>query len=361
MQKTTIRLYFPHQLGEIGLQQRATLVVNTPSLCSVPTGVKVSGLDALGEELILCSKLKKDHDCVTKTLHEELFPGGAKVDVTFYCKGSNSGGCKTKKPALVSLSITLIYEEGLIKVNSTPFSVKGNRRQKIKRLCNSSRRENLLMTTVIDNPSFLSENTLVPSSVPTVLPALMKTEPPMMIKTENYGPGPQAAIFPPIKQEHSSTFSSKQYQFLNLSDRLYSTQKRPKPEDTLPPPHRQPYYLDSGGSIHKDMENSQAQYYPPPSTNPFIYPKGHYTPNDYSIPPDEEGDNYEDYSDLEDQQQPLVKVEPYPFNGPGIDKQYMFEGVNSMEYYYPRIDPRDEERYGYTKRRCLEGNVFKNL
>jgi len=259
-------------------------------------------------------------------------------------------------------------KRGFFKVISSPFTVKGNRRQKIKRLCNSSRRENLSVTTVIDNPSFLSENTLVPSSVPKVLPALMKTEPPMMIKTEKHGPGPQAAIFP-IKQEPGTT-SSKHHQFLNQSDnyRLYSTQnKRPKTEDILSPPHRQSYYLDSGGSIHRDIENIQAQYYPPPSTNAFNYPKGPYTPNDYSIPPDEEGDNYEDYSDLEDHQdhqdhqQPLVKVEPYPFNGLGIDKQYMFEGVNSMEYYYPRIDPRDEGRYGYTKRRCLEGNVFKNL
>jgi len=58
MQKTTIRIYFPHQLEEIGLQQRATLVVNTPSLSTIPTGVKVSGLDLHGEELLLCAKLK---------------------------------------------------------------------------------------------------------------------------------------------------------------------------------------------------------------------------------------------------------------------------------------------------------------
>jgi hypothetical protein len=360
MQKTTIRIYFPHQLGEIGLQQRATLVVNTPSLSTIPTGVKVSGLDLHGEELILCAKLKKDHDCVTKTLHEELFPGGAKVDVTFYCKGSNSGGCKTKKPARVCLSITLIYEEGLIKVISSPFTVKGNRRQKIKRLCNSSRRENLAVTTVIDNPPFLMENnSLVPArTVPTVLPSLVKTEPRMVIKTERNGSLPP--VSPPIKQEPCTNLSSSQNPpFIDKYRLIYSIQtKRPKTEDTLPPPHGQPYYLDSRGSIH--MENIQAQYYPPPSTNAIIYQKGPYTPNDYSIPPDEEGDNgYNENTDLE-YHYPLVKMEP--FNRPGIDKHYnMFEGVNSMEYYYSQIDPREEGRYGYNKRRCLEGNVFKNL
>jgi len=79
-----IRLYFPHQQGELGLQQRATLVVKTPAFTTIPSAVRVEGLDMHGEVLQLCPKQKKDHECVTKTLHEELFPGGAKVDVTFY-------------------------------------------------------------------------------------------------------------------------------------------------------------------------------------------------------------------------------------------------------------------------------------
>jgi len=158
MEKTTMTVFFPHEQNEIGLQQRATIIVNTPN-SHTPVAVRVLGLDVYGEELRLCPKQKKDHDCVTRTLHEELFAGGAKVDVTFYCKGLNSGGCKTKKPARVCLAVSLVYHEGVMKLTSLPFTVKGNRRQKTKRSsCSGSLREMLSVTTVIEAPTMVVED-----------------------------------------------------------------------------------------------------------------------------------------------------------------------------------------------------------
>lgn len=361
-------------MNEIGLQQRATLVVNTPS-CSIPTGVKVTGLDIHGEELQLCPKLKKDHDCVTKTLHEELFAGGAKVDVTFYCKGSNSGGCKTKKPARVCLSITLIYEEGIFKFSSSPFTVKGNRRQKIKRLCNSTRRENLSVTTVIESPSFTEvpliklPTPLQPSPPPATslnhspnLADIVKMEQPKIKLEKNCNP----AIVHHIKQEPASTTSDP---FIQMSEKYkhFSPQNRglqisfntPKTEDFRPIRQSLPtYYYDSGGPL----DNSHAPYFPNHNStaNSFhFYQKGHYSPEDYSIPPDEEGD-HDYYSEQEEFHLPFVKVESYPFNVPVIDKPYSGESyVNSMDYYQP-MEPRDEVRYGYrfVKRRCLGKGMY---
>jgi len=360
------------------------LVVNTPTSSSIPTGVKVTGLDIHGEELQLCPKLKKDHDCVTKTLHEELFAGGAKVDVTFYCKGSNSGGCKTKKPARVCLCITLIYEEGIIKVISSPFTVKGNRRQKIKRVCNSTRRENLSVTTVIDNPSLITEMPMLlnkPPPTPAQIPPLssqpspspslnhspklaeiIKMEQQPKIKLEKNCP--PSTVIHQIKQEPSSMTSNSD-PFIQISDkyRYSAPQKRvhqqisfntPKTEDSIQSlrsiRHSLPYYFDSGGPLN--MENSQP-YIPNhmSEANAFLHQKGPYSPDDYSIPPDEEGDDY--YSDEEDHL-PLVKVEPYPFNtSVNMDKPYALQYVNSIEYY------RDE-RYGYrfVKRHCLGKGMY---
>jgi len=378
MQKTTIRLYFPHQLGEIGLQQRATLVVNTPS-CSIPSGVKVTGLDLHGEELQLCPKLKKDHDCVTKTLHEELFVGGAKVDVTFYCKGSNSGGCKTKKPARVCLCITLIYEIGIIKIISAPFTVKGNRRQKIKRMCNSTRRENLSVITVIDNPSLITEVPLVPTIPPPPLPSMINSKLTDLVRVEqpknnndkileHHNHCPQVISY--IKQESSTTSSDQFLQTSSFSSAAAQKKRThhlfsftPKTEDSIQfrpiTNSLLPYYNDSGGSI--DMDNSHAQYFHnSTSNNAFLYQKGPFTP---VIPPDEEGDN-DYYSDPEDYPPfPLVKVEPYTsFNTPGMDKP-SFDSFLNVEYYQS-FEPREEVHYGYRvikRQRCLDGNVLKNL
>jgi hypothetical protein len=73
---------------------------------------------------------KKDHICVIKTLNTELFMGGGKADVTFYCKGSNGGGCKTKRPSKVKLQAMLRYEDGVkLSYGSMLFLVRGNRRQ----------------------------------------------------------------------------------------------------------------------------------------------------------------------------------------------------------------------------------------
>jgi len=108
------------------------------------------------------------------------------------------------------------------------------------------------------------------------------------------------------------------------------------------------------------MEISQLQYHANHSTftNAYLYQKGPYTPDDYSIPPDEESDN-DYYSDTE-YNLPIVKVEPYPFT-PGTDKSYRFESFVNSEYYQS-IDPRADVWYSSgVKRRCLEGNVFKNL
>lgn len=90
----------------------------------------IRAVDESGEELQLCSKQKKDHVCVIKTLNTELFMGGGKADVTFYCKGSNGGGCKTKRPSKVKLQAMLRYEDGFkLSYGSAQFLVRGNRRQ----------------------------------------------------------------------------------------------------------------------------------------------------------------------------------------------------------------------------------------
>jgi hypothetical protein len=90
----------------------------------------IRAVDESGEELQLCSKQKKDHVCVIKTLNTELFMGGGKADVTFYCKGSNGGGCKTKRPSKVKLQVMLRYEDGVkSSYGSMQFLVRGNRRQ----------------------------------------------------------------------------------------------------------------------------------------------------------------------------------------------------------------------------------------
>jgi hypothetical protein len=89
----------------------------------------IRAVDESGEELQLCSKQKKDHVCVIKTLNTELFMGGGKSDVTFYCKGSNGGGCKTKRPSKVKLQALLRYEDGSkLSYLSPQFLVRGNRR-----------------------------------------------------------------------------------------------------------------------------------------------------------------------------------------------------------------------------------------
>jgi len=136
--------------------------VKTPAFTTIPSAVRVEGLDMHGAVLQLCPKLKKDHECVTKTLHEELFPGGAKVDVTFYCKGLSSGGCKTKKPARVCIGVMLTFAEIMTQINTSPFTVKGNRRTKIKRMPDTLR-EALSVTTFIHNP-LITPKPLAPSS-----------------------------------------------------------------------------------------------------------------------------------------------------------------------------------------------------
>jgi len=96
----------------------------------IPLAMVIRAVDESGEELQLCSKQKKDHVCVIKTLNTELFIGGGKADVTFYCKGSNGGGCKTKRPSKVKLQALLRYEDGVkLSYGSTQFLVRGNRRQ----------------------------------------------------------------------------------------------------------------------------------------------------------------------------------------------------------------------------------------
>jgi len=95
----------------------------------IPVSLNVRVVDLYGTEVALCPKKKKDHDCVIKTLNEEFFVGGAKTDITFYCKGANTGGCKTKKPSQYRLYITLFYNSGSpLQYLSSVFLVRGNRR-----------------------------------------------------------------------------------------------------------------------------------------------------------------------------------------------------------------------------------------
>jgi len=131
----TVTIIFPHKQAEIGLQQRATIVVKTlgSHQKEIPVAISVRVVDMYGAEVLLCAKQKKDHDYVLKTLNEEFFLGGAKADVTFYCKGANSGGCKTKKPSKLRLCISLVYDDGSCPQFSSPlFLVKGNRRTHTK-------------------------------------------------------------------------------------------------------------------------------------------------------------------------------------------------------------------------------------
>jgi len=121
-------MIFPHKQSEIGLQQRATIFVKTVA-SEIPVSLNVRVVDLYGTEVALCPKKKKDHDCVIKTLNEEFFVGGAKTDITFYCKGANTGGCKTKKPSQYRLYITLFYNSGShLQFLSSVFLVRGNRR-----------------------------------------------------------------------------------------------------------------------------------------------------------------------------------------------------------------------------------------
>eukprot|EP01124_Arcella_intermedia_P013435 TRINITY_DN19848_c0_g1_i1.p1 TRINITY_DN19848_c0_g1~~TRINITY_DN19848_c0_g1_i1.p1 ORF type:complete len:327 (+),score=26.89 TRINITY_DN19848_c0_g1_i1:92-982(+) len=128
---TSVTVVFPHRQGEIGLQQRASIVVQT-NIPGVPQSITIQAVDTFGELVKLCPKQKKDHEFVLKTLNEELFQGGAKGDVTFYCKGANSGGCKTKKPSRIRLLVTLHYEGCCVDTYSSYFMVKGNRRTQTK-------------------------------------------------------------------------------------------------------------------------------------------------------------------------------------------------------------------------------------
>jgi len=129
---SNVTIFFPHNQGEIGLQQRASVVVQTGH-CEIPVAITIRAVDVCGEEVRLCPKIKKDHEYVIKTLNEELFQGGAKTDVTFYCKGENTGGCKTKKPSKLRLCALLVYENGSFeKFISPTFLVKGNRRTQSK-------------------------------------------------------------------------------------------------------------------------------------------------------------------------------------------------------------------------------------
>jgi hypothetical protein len=135
MDTGTVTIIFPHKQAEIGLQQRATIVVKTLGTHQkeIPVAISVRVVDMYGAEVLLCAKQKKDHDYVLKTLNEEFFLGGAKADVTFYCKGANSGGCKTKKPSKLRLCISLVYDDGSCPQFSSPlFLVKGNRRTHTK-------------------------------------------------------------------------------------------------------------------------------------------------------------------------------------------------------------------------------------
>jgi len=76
--ETAVTIIFPHIQGEIGLQQRTSLVVKT-NYTLVPVALQIRAVDVYGEELQLCSKQKKDHSCVIKTLNTELFVGGGKA------------------------------------------------------------------------------------------------------------------------------------------------------------------------------------------------------------------------------------------------------------------------------------------
>jgi len=124
-----VTMIFPHKQSEIGLQQRATIFVKTTEYNEIPLSLQVRVVDLYGADVALCPKKKKDHDCVIKTLNEEFYVGGAKTDVTFYCKGANTGGCKTKKPSQYRLYITLYYHNGTsLQFLSSVILVRGNRR-----------------------------------------------------------------------------------------------------------------------------------------------------------------------------------------------------------------------------------------
>jgi len=320
-----IRLYFPHQQGEIGLQQRATLIVSTP-MVTIPTGVKVSGLDLHGEVLQLCPKQKKDHDCVTKTLHEELFPGGVKVDVTFYCKGLSSGGCKTKKPAKVCISVILTFAESATKIISSPFTVKGNRRQKVRRVCDSSLRESLSVTTVIDSPLIMMTDKAKPPgahsnpnlgyiienndhSTPSSANLLSSSSD---IKT-NINPGGLRDYQLPWNEYRSYTF--RPVQFLSC----FSEEYLPTPVIAIPPYSNHPFIevFNSDTTLQQRI----------------------YSPQDYCIPPDdiEQEFNY--------QPQPLQLDQDIPQTYYNLNRKY-------YDYQRELIEQSlNNEHYTTTKKR----------
>ena len=113
---------------EIGLQQKLPLWVDG---VGPDDDIKIFPVTSDGETVTLCASKKKNHEQVMRVFDDKQIVGGArKFDVTFYCKGMNSGGCRKKKAAQVKLKV-IIYHENNNEVRYTNyFFVKGNRRAK---------------------------------------------------------------------------------------------------------------------------------------------------------------------------------------------------------------------------------------
>lgn len=222
--------------------------------------------------------------------------------------------------------VTLFYDEGVVaKVQSSPFIVKGNRRQKMKRSC-TTLRESLSVTTVIDHPTIVNEaptsNNIVIKPPP--LHFLPKFEEELPLKRL-----PQSSFYPVRRTQplQSGVFS--------VMNQVASVE-----EDSpiVLPPIRTEFNFRSPSTPELPVQRERELV-----TQGFASSSGNnngsagpYSPEDYSIPPDEEYDR-EDYHDQESGQ--LIRLEL---------PQYYIKSESGN--YRPRLEPPENPE---PKRRCL--------
>ncbi len=124
-----IELTFPHDQGVVGLIQKVEVVIR--GVRGTDT-VDFFAIDEKGQRLELCPKIEKDHTKVISILNpsrqENLL--AYKADITFYCKGKNSGGCRARKPAKVRIGAVITDKNGMEDFKySCQFNLYVNRRR----------------------------------------------------------------------------------------------------------------------------------------------------------------------------------------------------------------------------------------
>jgi len=290
----------------------------------------------------------------------------------------NSGGCKTKKPARVCLAVSLVYHEGVVKLTSLPFTVKGNRRQKTKRSsCSGTlHREMLSVTTVIEAPKMVVED-IRGGSMAVLITTKSEAEDDngeenLIPEQEEFPKVDQNEVFggsnnikressPPPTMINSSPSRVRVSSFVPVVSSL--RRETVVSENTFTPPRSNnnphirtiPQYINPILVQPNNNLQPTPDYYDNYMTGPPLRPT--FSPNDYFIPPDEESDpgviifngrtsNYNESTDENNNN--LVDV-----NGMYVDPRWVRmkqeENINHYDVHQAHTYP-DNEVYFPNKR-----------